>query len=109
MAKQNPQSNPLTQDPEIQQYFQSLPPYIQETIYQSGVEAAASAVRGRVDEKITVRKNTRETACRLIRTPSRGFSFFLGIMHDCLPAFGQNQSEKSVPYCHYRLCAVIIV
>ncbi len=38
MAKQNPQSNPLTQDPEIQQYFQSLPPYIQETIYQSGVE-----------------------------------------------------------------------
>ena len=38
MANGNPQSNPLTQDLEIQQCFQSLPKYVQETIHQSGVK-----------------------------------------------------------------------
>ncbi len=37
MANSNPQNTPLTQDPEIQQCFRSLPAYIQETIHQSGV------------------------------------------------------------------------
>ena len=38
MPSANPQCNPLTQDPEIRQCFQSLPAYVQETIHQSGVE-----------------------------------------------------------------------
>lgn len=38
MAQANPKNNPLDQNPEIQQCFQSLPPYIQESIKQSGVE-----------------------------------------------------------------------
>ena len=38
MAQKNPKSDPLTQDPMIRQCFDSLPPYVQETVKQSGVE-----------------------------------------------------------------------
>ena len=38
MAQKHPKSDPLTQDPAIRQCFDSLPPYVQETVKQSGVE-----------------------------------------------------------------------